>query len=314
LTTFIQRIRASLPGRIAARYGAAKAGTWAIVLAWNGLFAFFPIVIVAVTLLGVALRGMAPDAAGAVEDSIARSLSQNPQQYADILGIFKTLERQTGRIAVVGIAGLLWSGTALTGALDQGLNALYPCKPRSFVRQKLMSVQVILLFTVLMVPLMLSSAVLSRLSDVPHLPSILTSGPVPVALQFAVGSLDAALLFAALYRMVPYRHLRFRRVIPGALTSGLLLETFTLAFPVYARLSHGFSTYGATFALFLLLLAYFYIVGQIIMVGATVNAELDPDPGRCVEPETAGEAGVGGLTMPPVPGDGATSRQPSAAS
>ena len=297
MAALIARIQASLPGRVLARYGEAKGGTWAIVIAWNSLFAFFPIVIVAVTLLGIALRSMAPDAAVGIEDSVARSLSQNPQQYLDILGIFNTLKGKTGGFAVVGLLSLVWSGSALVGAMDQGFDALYPCKPRSFIKEKLIAVQVILIFTVLMIPLMLSSALLSKLSDIPHLPTFLYTGPAAFITQFVVGSLDAALLFGAIFYIVPYRRMVLRRVLPGALAAGVMLEVFTLVFPLYARISHGFSTYGASFALFLLLLAYFYLTGQIMMLGATVNAELDPSPAQCVEEQDAAV----GMPRPPRP-------------
>jgi uncharacterized BrkB/YihY/UPF0761 family membrane protein len=45
----------------------------------------------------------------------------------------------------------------------------------------------------------------------------------------------------------------------------------TLVWPIYVRLSHGFNSYGATFALFFLLAAWLYFWGQLTLLGAVVN-------------------------------------------
>jgi membrane protein len=111
-------------------------------------------------------------------------------------------------------------------------------------------------------------------------PDVLTSGVAAYLLQPALGVIDGALLLGAIYYVVPNRRQRLRDVLPGALAGGALLELLTLAFPLYFGYSNGFATYGKTFALFFLLLTYFYFLGQIVMVGATVNAEYHPSPDR----------------------------------
>jgi hypothetical protein len=93
-------------------------------------------------------------------------------------------------------------------------------------------------------------------------------------------------------------------VLPGALAAAALFEGFTLVFPLYFRISGGFATYGQTFALFFLLLFYFFVLGQIVMIGGAVNAERDPDA-RTRE-SGDGEA-AGGLT----PGGAADRRDSS---
>jgi uncharacterized BrkB/YihY/UPF0761 family membrane protein len=65
-----------------------------------------------------------------------------------------------------------------------------------------------------------------------------------------------------------------RDVLPGALLAGVLIEFFALGFPLYARLAGGFATYGAQFGLFFLLAAWFYILSELILLGAVVNKVL----------------------------------------
>jgi len=284
------RFMHSFVGRVLTRYGEAKGGTWAKVVAWNAILSFFPLVLVTVTLLGLLLKSLDPNIARQVEDSVAAQIAQNPSQFHDIQAAFAAFKQKTGVFAIVGVLSLAWSGSALVQAFDQAVNSLYPCKPRGFVAQKMMAVGVILIFTVLTIPLLVSGSLLNAVGGIPHLPHFLYNAVTRYVLQVVLGVLDGSLLFAAIFYIVPFRMQRFRQVLPGALAGGVLLELFTLLFPLYAHLAKGFSTYGQTFALFFLLLTYFYFLGQILLLSATVNAEIDSNPGKCVEedPERAG--------------------------
>ena len=114
----------------------------------------------------------------------------------------------------------------------------------------------------------------------PGLPAVLTAGPTALILQVLFGLLVGVLLFGAIYYIVPNRKHRLRHILPGAISAAVLFELFTLLFPLYFKLQHGFSTYGSTFAVFFLLMTFAFFFGQIIMLGGAVNAELHPpEPG-----------------------------------
>jgi uncharacterized BrkB/YihY/UPF0761 family membrane protein len=95
--------------------------------------------------------------------------------------------------------------------------------------------------------------------------------PFAWATGFVIGAAVMVGLLVLLYRFVPNRTFRARDVVPGALLAGVLIEVFTLGFPVYARLAGGFNTYGAQFGLFFLLAAWFYLLSQLILLGAVYN-------------------------------------------
>jgi uncharacterized BrkB/YihY/UPF0761 family membrane protein len=130
-------------------------------------------------------------------------------------------------------------------------------------------------------PLILSGSLLGIIEHLRLLPHVFRSGPVSLLLQIGLGVVDAGLLFTAIYFVVPNRRQRLRRVLPGALFAAALFEGFTLLFPLYFKISGGFATYGQTFALFFLLLFYFFVLGQIVMIGGSFTAELDPDVDAC---------------------------------
>src|SRR5258708_3999185 len=116
-------------------------------------------------------------------------------QSSDALTAFKD---RSGLLAVAGFAGLLWSGSALFGAIEQALAALTPCKPRGFVAQKLVGFAMILLFTVLAVPLVMSGSLLPALDSLPVVPRFLRSRPAALLVQLGAGVIDGAVLFAAI--------------------------------------------------------------------------------------------------------------------
>lgn len=254
------------------RYAAANGGTNAVNIAWNTLFAFFPIILLITTILTAVFGGA----------EVGSSIDQNIQsvipgdQGTEIVGALHSFHKAAGPLLALSIVGLLWTGTSLFGALEQGLDALVPGKRRGFVRQKLMGVLMIVVFTVLVALDIGSASLLSFVTRLPNVPSFVNSGVVATIIQVIFGVVDGLLLFAAIFFIVPVRRVKLRDVLPGALTAAVLFEAFTLLFPLYFSLQHGFTSYGTTFALFFLLLTFAFWVAQIVMFGGAVNAELHP--------------------------------------
>ena len=261
----------SIVRRVWRRYRDAQAARWATSIAWNGLFSFVPMVLLLVSLLGLLLsnRGFALG----VEVRIAR-LGGTVADSAEIRSTLAAFREHTGLLAGIGAVTLLWSGAALFSAMDDALSQLYGVRSRPFLRKRLMGIGMIVVFTVLIVPLLLSASLLSegtRFSILPH--------DVPVwvvsVIQFVAGAIDGTLIYAAIYHIIPNRRQRLRRVLPGAALAGVLLELVTLLFPLYFKATNSAATYGAIFAVIVLLITYFFLLGQITMLGGILNAELE---------------------------------------
>ena len=255
------------------RYRSVQAGRWATSISWNGLFSFVPMVLLLVSLLGLLLqnRGVAL----AIEVRIAR-LGGAVGNSAEIRSTLAAFREHTGLLAGVGLVTLLWSGAALFSAMDDALSHVYGTTSRPFIRKRLMGIGMILVFTALIVPLLLSASLLSegtRFSIIPK--------DVPVwvvsLIQFVAGAVDGVLIYAAIYHVIPNRKQRLRHVLPGAILAGVLLELVTLLFPLYFEATNSAATYGAIFAVIVLLITYFFLLGQITMLGAIFNVELDPE-------------------------------------
>lgn len=256
------------------RFLDAQGPNWGTVVAWNLFFAFFPMVIMAVTVVGLILQD--PGARAVIESQVAAAFpSCADGGQCPILGALNDFRRSTGIFAVLGVLGLVWSGSSLFSAVEMGLNSLYPCRSRSFLAQKLMAAGMVVIFTVMAVPLVLSGTLLSLVQSLPVVPEFFRAGPASLVLQIVAGTVDASLLFGIIYFVVPNRTQRLRQILPGSLVAGALFELFSLVFPVYFKLATRTPQWGQTFSFIFLLLFYFFVIGQIILLGGALNAETE---------------------------------------
>ena len=260
------------PVRVVQRFIANRGGSQAVLIAWNALTTIFPIALALVAIGGVIL-GVAGISADKIASLVA-NLFPPEQQHAAVDAI-NGLKQQTGLIGLFAIVGFLWAGSALFGAMEEAFGAVYGTEGRPFVRQKLMALAMMGLFTVLAVVAVASSTVQSLLDKIPSVPS-----QVGIGMETVVGILAGCVLFLVLYFIVPNRRQHLRTVWPGALFAGLAFKALTLLFPLYIELNKGINRYGSTFAFLFILTAFFYFFGLITMVGVEINAVLEERQGR----------------------------------
>ena len=267
----------SFPGRVIRKFLEDQAPNWAALIAWNALFAMFPIVIFAASILGYALRlfGQANDA---VYKTIFTAIPGDPKQQDELLKAVSGVKSQSGILLFVGLAGLLLGGSALFGVMEQAFAVIYHTRPRDFVRQKLIAFGMVFLFTLLVGVAVATSAILPALKHIPDIPSFLYSGASAFILQVIVGLVAGFLLFLSIYFVIPNRTQDFRKVVPGTLVAAVLFEAITLLFPLYLEINKGINQYGKTFGLFFLLMTFFFFLGLITMVGVEVNSVIYPVP------------------------------------
>jgi membrane protein len=278
----MDRLMKSVPGHVVTKFLSDQAPNWAALIAWNALFAMFPIVVFASSLLGLALHVF-----GVSSDKIyttAFNVIPDPAIRDQVIAALGGVKNQTGILFIVGLVGLLWGGSALFGAMEQAFAFIYHTKPRDFLRQKGIAFGMVLLFTALVGVAVGTSAILPALKDIPNIPSFLTSGAAAFILQVIVGITAGFILFQSIYFVIPNRRQNWMKVVPGALVAGVLFELVTLLFPLYLSVNKGVNQYGKTFGLFFVLMTFFFFVGLITMIGVEVNSVLYPEevehPGR----------------------------------
>jgi len=270
------RLMESVPGRVIRKFLEDQAPNWAALIAWNALFALFPMVIFAASLLGFALR-LFGEANDAVYKTIFSVIPNDSGQQTEVIKAVSGVKSQSGILFIVGLVGLLWGGSALFGVMEQAFAVIYHTKPRDFIRQKLISVGMVLVFTILVGIAVASSSLLPALKQIPDIPPVLYSGVAAFVLQVLVGIIAGFLLFGTMYYVIPNRKQEFRKVIPGALVAGILFELITLVFPLYISLNRGLNQYGATFGLLFVLMTFLFFLGLVTMIGVELNSVLYPE-------------------------------------
>src|SRR2546428_7028747 len=122
------RLMDSVPGRVIRKFLEDHAPNWAALIAWNTLFAMFPIVIFAASLLGFALRRF-----GEMNDAgyktIFSVIPGDIQQQQELLKAATGVKSQSGILFIVGLVGLLLGGSALFGGMEQAVTVVHPTQP-----------------------------------------------------------------------------------------------------------------------------------------------------------------------------------------
>jgi hypothetical protein len=192
----------------------------------------------------------------------------------------KGVRRNSGLFGVISIVGLIWGGTSFFTSMEFALTQIFGTRQRDALRQRVMGFLMMLLFLAAL--LLTAGANAAAASSLP-------AGQVA---GFIVGALVLVALLTAIYRFVPNRSFRLAELWPGALFAGVLIEVFSLIFPIYARIAHGFNTYGQQFALFFLLATWLYFLSQLLLLGAVLNRmRLGPpsEEGMVAQPGDRGE-------------------------
>ncbi len=280
------------PVRVVLRLVEDDAGGLATTIAWAALTSVFPI-----TLALAAVGGAILSAAGVRADTVTQVgvalLIQDAGTQRAALDAIHGVRQQTGILAVVAFVGFLWTGSSLFGAMEAAFAIVFRTGRRPFVRQKLMSLAMMGLFTVLALVAVGTSAALPLLNQIPDVPISLTRGWLGVLLQVAIGGVAGFVLFFLIYLVVPSRRQSPSRVWPGALFSGIAFEALTQVFPAYIRFIGGMNQYGKSLAFLFILLAFFYLLGLITMVGAELIAVLEGPPPPQPEPAEPAEPAMG---------------------
>jgi len=271
----IRRAQRTTPIRVLVAYGGSRASNYALALAFAGFMSMFPIMLGALSIIGLAIRN--PGAEADVQRLVLQVFpgSAQPELQKALLGV----KQSAGWLGVVSLAGLIWSASNIYATLEFALNQIFGTKHRNMLRQRGMGLVMMVFLVAAIVLTVAVNAVAAFL-------------PYAWVTGFLSGAAIMVALLIALYHFVPNPRIPVRDVLPGALLAGVLIEVLSLAFPLYARVAGEFNTYGAQFALFFLLATWFYVLSQLVLLGA-VYIRFRRTAGA---PELADAAGKGART------------------
>jgi membrane protein len=250
----IERAQKTLLVRAVTAYGESQASNYALAMAFAGFMAMFPIILGSLSVIGLAIRDPQTEAKFQTFVLQVFPATAQPELQSALHGV----KQSAGWLGLVSLAGLIWSASSIYSTMEFALTRIFGTRQRDMLRQRLMGLVMML---VLVVAILLIAVINSLAAFLPQ----------AWIISLIAGAFVVVALLVALYRFLPNRTFRLRDVLPGAVLAGVLIEVLSLAFPLYARIAGGFNTYGAQFALFFLLATWFYLLSQLILLGAVVN-------------------------------------------
>jgi membrane protein len=237
-------------------------------VAYNLLLSLFPLALIALFIAGQVLSSQE------VETSVVDDLEQLFPSAAEstLLDALRTLRASSTTVGIAALAASLWVGSSFWGALDTAFCRIYHRPCRSWVRQKLFAVGMLL------VVLLFFGATVA----VPTLQGLLASASrdLPLGLDNVRGLVGAVslaggllLLFGVLcliYWRVPKGPIPWRCVWPGALGATAAMAVVDYGFPLYLANVNSLRV-GSSFLFVLIVLIWFYVLAIILLAGAVVN-------------------------------------------
>lgn len=259
----------------------------AAALAFFTVFSVAPVMIVAVSIVGLVLGERA--AAGQIAQQLEAAIGPEAAAAVQTAVEGSRVERSGILPTVAGVGAVLFGATTVFAQMQNALNAIWGVAPRPtrssvlvFVKGRLLSLAVVLAIGfVLLVSLLLSVAVRALVvfaQDWLPIPA-----PLLLGLDWAISLVVVALLFATIFRVLPDVVLGWRDVWLGAFVTALLFAFGRTLIALYLSTTATASAYGAAGSLVLLLMWVNYS-SLILLLGAAFTRANVQARGLAVHP------------------------------
>jgi membrane protein len=247
---------------VARKFVDDRAAGFAALIAYYAFFSIFPLLLALTSVLGFVLQGDKQLQEEIVDSVFAEVPVLGPQIRASV-GVLDG----SGPALVIGVGLAIWAGLGVTLALSRAFDRVWSVprvRRRHFVAARVRG----LLLLVAIGATLVASSVATGVAVAGELGSQLES-VLTVALSVGVDVIVMALVFL----LGTSRPLRLAEVLPGVLLSsaGLLVLQAVGAVYVQATIERASATYGL-FAAVIGLLSWLLLTGQLLLIGAEVNA------------------------------------------
>jgi YihY family inner membrane protein len=242
------------------KFGDDKGGNLTTLLAWNGFFALFPLLLILVTALGFLLSRHP-----ALEQRVLNSTLAEFPIIGDQLQKNVHSLRANGLGLVIGLVGFLWGARGITQAGQHAMAEIWniPGRQRpSFATRQLRGLLLLLVFGLGVV----ATTALAALA------SLGGHSLLVVLANLAASAAVNAALFLIAFRVLTPGRIPTRRLLVGAAVAGVLFTLLQAAggYLVGHNLKHAQAVYGF-FAIVLGLMSWLFLSAQVTLYGAEVN-------------------------------------------
>ena len=239
-------------------------------LAYNFLMSAFPILLVLLAIGGFILGSVSPGSQANLEHSLSSAIPGGGSLFVNVQN---NLTKSAGLLLIVGIVIALISGSGLFVTLEWCFGIVFRLRGRSTIRQRVMSIGMLLIYAVL-IPIILLASILPAtvLRALPFISSTPAFGFLLQAAGDVFSVIVAGILFGITYVVVPNRPVQWKEVWKGTLVAALLLVLYETLFPFYVSIFLKPQNYGSTAGFAVVILIFFYYLGFIVLLGAEINS------------------------------------------
>ena len=244
----------------------------AAAIAYYAILSLLPLAIGLVSLFSLVLES------NAVEQDVHKFFhTYLPGSDAILEANVEAVSSIRGTLGIFSIVGLVWSSTLLFGAITRAVNRAWDIEyDRPFYiekpRQIIMAIGVAPVF---MVSLALTTGLqVLGSEDIPLLGNLAFLEDNWInALARPLPFFFSLIIFLFIYKFTPIAHTYWRYIWPGALFAALMFEISKSIFVFYLENYAPYERVYGTLASVIALLAWAYVCGLIVVIGAEISSE-----------------------------------------
>jgi membrane protein len=236
----------------------------AAMIAYFALLSFVPLTFLSLSLLG--LTGRADESSFLVRE-IKKTLPGTPIDR--IIDLVHSVQDNAATLGIIGGLALLWASLSLFSVLESAFNIVYGRSNRSFLHGKARALLLMVgSLVTLFVALLAGSLGVAALQE--YAAGFISNAGIAYALSIGVSLIGVFLFLVSCYYFLTNEDLSVREVLPGAIFASILLEATFQVLPLYQRyadLNPALRAFGAP----AILLVWFYVMSNVIVLGAEIN-------------------------------------------
>ena len=272
-------------------FGEDDCPTMAAALSYYTIFSLPPLLVLLITVLGSVLDPQ--DIQGTIETQMRDAMG--PEGAGQVRTMLANVDRPGagGALATgLSVIALLLGATGVFGQLQAALNKAWGVAPdpgkgaiKSLLLKRMFGVGMVVGLAFILLVSLVVSAFLSAFGD--QLGRFLPEGlsaPVLEAINFAGSLAVIALLFGAIFKIMPDARIAWSDVRIGAVVTALLFVAGKFTLGLYLGRSNPGEAFGAAGAL-ALMLVWIYYSSMIVLLGAEFTRAWAEHRGRGIVPE-----------------------------
>jgi membrane protein len=239
----------------------------AAAIAYYTLFSLFPL-----TLLLISLGSLFLNSEQAQEAALAVVAVYMPAAVDFVRNNIERVLELRGTVGVISVLAFVWSASGVFGGLSRAINRTWDVeRPRPVWAERALALGMVLLVALLFFLSLFSTAAFELVA---RLSALILGEPAWINVSTRVlPYVFSFLLFAFLYRVLPYARVTWAEVLPGAVLASFAWEVAKHGFTFYLT---GFASYSLVYgsvAAVIALLLWSYISSVIILLGAEFTAQ-----------------------------------------